>query len=75
MLIIRPLLYAYSDFPWSKSLEEKLHDVFNIPKLRPLQLPTMNVTLSGKDCMIVMPTGAGKSLCYQLPALLSEGGY
>jgi superfamily II DNA helicase RecQ len=47
--------------------------VFNIQALRPMQLQTMNVTMSGKDCLLIMPTGGGKSLCFHLPALLSKG--
>ncbi|KAK3583264.1 hypothetical protein CHS0354_011151 [Potamilus streckersoni] len=62
-----------SDFPWSKELEDKMKSVFKIQTLRPMQLQTMNVTLSNKDCMLIMPTGGGKSLCFHLPALLSKG--
>lgn len=62
-----------SVFLWSKKLWSTLQSVFQLKELRPHQLPTMNVTMSGHDCILIMPTGGGKSLCYQLPALISEG--
>ncbi|XP_052797318.1 ATP-dependent DNA helicase Q1-like [Mya arenaria] len=62
-----------NDFPWSGKLKETLKSVFKIGNLRPMQLQTMNVTMSGKDCILIMPTGGGKSLCFHLPALLSKG--
>ena len=61
------------DFPWSKELEEKLKDAFQLSQFRPLQLRAINLSMSGKDLFLVMPTGRGKSLCYQLPAVCSEG--
>jgi len=47
--------------------------VFKINSFRQWQLETINVALSGHDCILIMPTGGGKSLCYQLPALISDG--
>lgn len=52
-----------------------LQNVFKLQKFRPLQLETVNVTMARKDIFLVMPTGGGKSLCYQLPALCSDGVY
>ncbi|XP_011494058.1 PREDICTED: ATP-dependent DNA helicase Q1-like [Ceratosolen solmsi marchali] len=61
------------NFSWSTSLKRSLIDVFKIDRLRPLQLQTMNAFLSNEDIILVMPTGGGKSLCYQLPAVISKG--
>ena len=53
-----------------------LHSVilhyWGIDKLRPLQEPAMKAVLSGRDSLVVLPTGGGKSLCYQAPAVLRD---
>lgn len=50
-----------------------LKDVFGYDHFRPGQESVIAATLTGRDVMAVMPTGAGKSLCYQIPALTLEG--
>lgn len=65
--------WTKEDFSWSKDLRKALKDVFKIDKLRELQLPTMNAIMSNVDVILIMPTGGGKSLCYQLPAVISKG--
>ncbi|WP_422930525.1 RecQ family ATP-dependent DNA helicase [Singulisphaera sp. PoT] len=54
-------------------LERTLHERFGLEEFRPGQREVIENVLAGKDVLCVMPTGGGKSLCYQLPALLLRG--
>jgi ATP-dependent DNA helicase RecQ len=53
-------------------LTAALHEHFGFAGFRPGQREACQAALAGRDVMVVMPTGSGKSLCYQLPALLRE---
>ena len=57
----------------SKILHDNLKKVFGFNKFRGQQEEIIRHLLNGNDSMVIMPTGGGKSMCYQLPALLSEG--
>ena len=50
-----------------------MSDVFGFPDFRPGQQDIIAAVLSGRDVLAVMPTGRGKSLCFQLPALVRGG--
>ncbi|KAM9824563.1 ATP-dependent DNA helicase Q1 [Neosynchiropus ocellatus] len=65
--------YDGKDFAWSKDVDRHLKESFRLSTFRPLQLRAINLTMAGKDLFLVMPTGRGKSLCYQLPAASSKG--
>ncbi len=54
-------------------LREKLKEVFGYSQFRGNQEPVINNIMDGKNTFVIMPTGAGKSLCYQLPALMKDG--
>ena len=57
----------------SKIITETLQDFWGYNSFRDSQEDIINAIISGKDTIALLPTGGGKSLCYQLPALVLEG--
>jgi len=54
-------------------MERALKELWGYPEFRPLQRESIQAILQRRDSLTVLPTGGGKSLCYQLPAAISEG--
>src|SRR3954451_15214295 len=54
-------------------LQDQLEKYFGLSQFRPSQREVIEQVLAGQDVLCVMPTGAGKSLCYQLPAVVQGG--
>ena len=54
-------------------LYQTLRKFFGFAEFKGLQKEAIGALLSGRDTFVIMPTGGGKSMCYQLPALISDG--
>ncbi len=66
-----------SEGMWSDVCERAgamLRRFYGYSEFRPLQLDIVCTAMERRDCVVLMPTGGGKSICYQIPALLSDGG-
>jgi len=67
-------MHAISDFVSDTDIAERLRrDLFGFDQYRGRQQAAIEATLAGRDTVVLMPTGGGKSLCYQIPALVREG--
>jgi ATP-dependent DNA helicase RecQ len=53
-------------------VHEALERWFGFTELRPMQKEAIDAALDGRDALVVLPTGGGKSLCFQLPALVLD---
>ncbi|WP_298464384.1 DNA helicase RecQ [uncultured Mitsuokella sp.] len=59
--------------PYFEKARELLRHYYGYPSFRPAQEPVIRSLLHGRDTVAVMPTGAGKSICFQIPALIFPG--
>ncbi|KAF2707360.1 hypothetical protein K504DRAFT_436864 [Pleomassaria siparia CBS 279.74] len=64
---------AGMSYPWSRDVKAALIHKFHLRGFRPGQLEAINSTIGGEHCFVLMPTGGGKSLCYQLPSVINSG--
>ena len=57
----------------SRDAQQILEDIFGYSKFRSGQAEVIDHTINGKDVLVLLPTGGGKSLCYQIPAMVRDG--
>ncbi|BBH02719.1 RECQ helicase L2 [Prunus dulcis] len=60
-------------FEWDSQADDTRFNIFGISAYRANQREIINAVMSGKDVLVIMAAGGGKSLCYQLPAILRDG--
>ncbi|ONM00882.1 Mediator of RNA polymerase II transcription subunit 34 [Zea mays] len=60
-------------FPWDLEADDTRFNIFGISSYRSNQREIINAVMSGRDVLVIMAAGGGKSLCYQLPAVLRDG--
>ncbi|KAL3818387.1 hypothetical protein ACJIZ3_004292 [Penstemon smallii] len=60
-------------FEWDSEADDVRFNIFGIPDYRANQREIINAIMSGRDVLVIMAAGGGKSLCYQLPAILRKG--
>ncbi|KAJ7593356.1 P-loop containing nucleoside triphosphate hydrolase protein [Mycena floridula] len=65
--------YGRQEFDWDEQCQTTLKNIFKIEAFRLCQRGVVNAALDRRDIVCVMPTGGGKSLTYQLPAVMSPG--
>ncbi len=65
--------YTLSAFTWSKEIKQVAKSKWGITSFRLCQEAAINAAMDERDVVVVMPTGGGKSLIYQLPALITKG--
>uniref|UniRef100_V5EYN9 ATP-dependent DNA helicase n=1 Tax=Kalmanozyma brasiliensis (strain GHG001) TaxID=1365824 RepID=V5EYN9_KALBG len=65
--------YSSTAFAWHDDIRLAAMSIFGIPSFRFCQEAVINAAMDDRNAVVVMPTGGGKSLCYQLPAILSPG--
>ncbi len=70
---VSPDRWSPAKLPTFTTLTELLQSAFGFSKFRPNQEAVCEAVMAGKDALLVMPTGSGKSLCYQLPGLARGG--
>ncbi|GAA5873510.1 hypothetical protein JCM16303_001150 [Sporobolomyces ruberrimus] len=65
--------FTKNGFEWSKEAKDLAREIWGVEQFRHCQEAAINAVVSGRDACVIMPTGGGKSLIYQIPALISEG--
>jgi ATP-dependent DNA helicase RecQ len=68
-----PAAQQLAEHPRLAAARTLLQSTFGYAEFRPGQTTAVNAVLSGRDTLVILPTGGGKSLCYQVPALVMDG--